>query len=140
MAEEREVWFGSPSQVINLGTFVLMGLFFWLVIPLFIILWKWLVIKTTKYEVTTQRVTTRHGVFNKETEELELYRVRDYRLEQPFFLRIFSLGNIILQTSDRSHPDMVLRAIPNGERLREELRTHVEACRLAKRVREIDFE
>ena len=140
MAEEREVWFGSPSQVVNLGTFVLMGLFFWLVIPLFIILWKWLVIKTTKYEVTTQRVTTRHGVFNKETEELELYRVRDYRLEQPFFLRIFSLGNIILQTSDRSHPDMVLRAIPNGERLREELRTHVEACRLAKRVREIDFE
>ena len=140
MAEEREVWFGSPSQVVNLGTFVLMGLFFWLVIPLFIILWKWLVIKTTKYEVTTQRVTTRHGVFNKETEELELYRVRDYRLEQPFFLRIFSLGNIILQTSDKSHPDMVLRAIPNAERLREELRTHVEACRLAKRVREIDFE
>ncbi|MFZ9051298.1 MAG: PH domain-containing protein [Steroidobacteraceae bacterium] len=140
MAEEREVWFGSPSQVLNLGTFILMGLFFWLVIPLFIILWKWLVIKTTKYEITTERVRTRRGVFNKETEELELYRVRDYRLEQPFFLRIFSLGNIILQTSDRSHPDMVLRAIPNGERLREELRTHVEACRLAKRVREIDFE
>ncbi|MFZ9967690.1 MAG: PH domain-containing protein, partial [Steroidobacteraceae bacterium] len=81
MAEEREVWFGSPSQVLNLGTFILMGLFFWLVIPLFIILWKWLVIKTTKYEITTERVRTRRGVFNKETEELELYRVRDYRLE-----------------------------------------------------------
>jgi uncharacterized membrane protein YdbT with pleckstrin-like domain len=126
--------------VINLGSFILLGLFFWLVIPLFIILWKWLVVKNTKYELTTERLRMRHGVLNKKLDELELYRVRDYKLDQPFFLRIFSLGSITLQTSDRTHPTVVLEAIPKAEELREQLRTHVEACRTRKGVRELDVE
>lgn len=138
--EERTVWLGTPSQVINLGSFILLGLFFWLVIPLFVILWKWLVVKNMKYELTTERLRLRHGVFNKKLDELELYRVRDYKLDQPFFLRIFSLANIILQTSDRSHPTVIIQAIPDAENLREQLRTHVEACRTRKGVRELDVE
>jgi uncharacterized membrane protein YdbT with pleckstrin-like domain len=138
--EERTVWLGTPSQVINLGSFILLGLFFWLVIPLFIILWKWLVVKNMKYELTTERLRMRHGVLNKKLDELELYRVRDYKLDQPFFLRLFSLGNIILQTSDRTHPTVVIQAIPDAENLREQLRTYVEACRTRKGVRELDVE
>jgi uncharacterized membrane protein YdbT with pleckstrin-like domain len=140
MAEERTVWFGNPSQVINLGSYILLGLFFWLVIPLFVILWKWLVVKNTKYELTTERLRMRHGVLNKKLDELELYRVRDYKLDQPFFLRLFSLGNVILQTSDRTHPTVLIEAVPNAEELREQLRTHVEACRTSKGVREVDIE
>lgn len=140
MPEEQNVWFGTPSQVVNFGNFVLTGLFFWLVFPLFIMLWKWLTIKSVKYELTTERFRTRYGILNRKTDELELYRVRDYQLEEPFFLRIFSLGNIVLQTSDRSHPTITIRAIPDGEQLREKLRTHVESCRTAKQVREVDFE
>jgi uncharacterized membrane protein YdbT with pleckstrin-like domain len=98
------------------------------------------VVKNTKYELTTERLRMRHGVFSKHTDELELYRVRDYKLQQPFFLRIFSLGNIVLQTSDKSHPHVVLTAIPNGEDLREQLRTYVEECRTRKGVRELDVE
>lgn len=140
MSDEKNIWTGTPSQVLNLYTFIMMGLFFWLIFPVFIIIWKWLVIKNTKYELTTERLRTRHGVLNKRTDELELYRVRDYTLEQPFFLRIFSLGNIILETSDRSHTKIILKAIPNGEELREKIRTYVEACRINKRVREVEFE
>jgi uncharacterized membrane protein YdbT with pleckstrin-like domain len=140
MSEERTVWFGTPSQVVNLGSFILLGLFFWLVIPLFIILWKWLVVKNTKYELTTERLRMRHGVLNKKLDELELYRVRDYKLDQPFFLRIFSLGNVILQTSDKTHPVVTIEAVAKAEELREQLRTHVEACRTRKGVREVDIE
>lgn len=140
MAEEREIWSGTPSQVVNLGVFIVCILLFFLVIPLFYALWRWLVVKFTKYELTTERLRTRYGVLNRKTDELELYRVRDYKLDQPLFLRLFSLGNLILTTSDKSHPVVVIRAIPNGEQLREMLRTHVEACRVAKRVREVDFE
>lgn len=140
MSEERDVWVGTPSQVINLGSFILLGLFFWLIFPLFMILWKWLTVKNTKYELTTQRLRTRHGILNKKTDELELYRVRDYKLDQPLFLRLFSLGNIILITSDKSHPQVILTAIPNGEELKEQLRTFIEECRSKKRVMEVDFE
>jgi len=140
MPEERTVWTSSPSQVLNLPIFILCGLLFFLVIPVFYALWKGLVVKFTQYELTSERLKIRSGVINRNLDELELYRVRDYKLDQPLSLRVFSLANIILTTSDKTTPVITLRAIRNAEGVREELRTHVEACRTAKRVREIDFE
>jgi uncharacterized membrane protein YdbT with pleckstrin-like domain len=105
-----------------------------------VILWKWLVVKYTKYELTNERLRIRHGVLNKETDDLELYRVRDYKLEQPFFLRILSLGNVVLKTSDRSHPVVTIKADKGGEAMRELLRKYVKECRVRKQVREVDFE
>lgn len=163
---ERVVWQGTPSQIINLPLYLLWGLVFIVVvvggtallksmdqvpglavallfviaaIPLAIAAWKWLVIATTEYELTTQRLRTRRGVFNKHLDELELYRVRDYKLEQPFFLRLFSLSTVILQTSDRSNPTLILNAIPRGDVLREEMRTYVEEARMRRGVREVDM-
>lgn len=140
MAQEEVVWTASPSQVLNLPVYVVCGLLFWLVIPVFIAIWKWLVLRNTRYELTTERLRIRQGVLNKELDELELYRVRDYRLEQPFWLRLFSLGNITLRSSDTSHPFIVLRAIRDGESVREQIRTHVEACRVNKRVLPLDVD
>jgi uncharacterized membrane protein YdbT with pleckstrin-like domain len=109
-------------------------------VPVAIVGWKWLVVANTQYELTTQRLRTRSGVLNKHLDELELYRVRDYKLEQPFFLRLFSLWTVTLTTSDKSHPLVVLRAIPRGDTLREQMRTHVEAARMRRGVREVDLE
>ena len=140
MSEEQKVWSGTPSQVINFSTFIICGLFFWMVFPLFIMLWKWLEVKGTKYELTNERLTTRSGVLSKQTDELELYRVKDYKIEHPFLLRIFSLGNIILETSDRSSPVIMIKAIPDAEELGQKVRRYVEERRDSKRVREVDYE
>ena len=140
MTNEELVWSDSPSQVLNLPTFIVCGLLFWLVIPIFIAVWKRLVLKNTRYELTTERLRVRRGVLNKELEELELYRVRDYRLDQPFILRMFSLGNITITTTDVTQPMVILRGIRQSEQVREQVRNHVEQCRTAKRVRTLDME
>jgi uncharacterized membrane protein YdbT with pleckstrin-like domain len=140
MQNEEVVWAGSPSQVVNLPVFVVCGLLCWLVVPIFVALWKWLVVKNIRYELTTERLKLRHGVLNRSLDELELYRVRDYRLEQPLFLRIFSLGNIIVRTTDTTHPLIVLRAVHNGENVLEAVRRNVEECRARKNVRALDLE
>jgi uncharacterized membrane protein YdbT with pleckstrin-like domain len=140
LAPERPLWSGSPSQIINLGPFIGWGLLVWLVIPIFIILWRWLETRNLRYELTTERLRVRSGVFNRKLDELELYRVRDYRFEQPLFLRLFGLGNVLLTTADKSNPSVTLRAIRDGEALREQIRNAVEACRVAKRVRELDVD
>jgi len=140
MSEEKSLWEATPSQASNLAYFIICGLLFWLVIPLFLIFWRWLQTKSTKYELSNQRLITRYGILNKKTDELELYRIKDYQLEEPILLRLFSLGNIVLKTSDRSHSEVVIHAIEKGEELREMLRHHVEVCRSNKRVREVDFE
>lgn len=140
MAEETLIWRGSPSQLVNLPWYVLWILLFWLVIPLLVLLWQWLVIRTTVYELTSQRLKLRRGVLNKHLDEVELYRVRDYQLEQPLFLRLFGLANIVLQTSDRTQPTVRLRAVREGEQLYELVRAAVEECRARKGVRELDIE
>jgi uncharacterized membrane protein YdbT with pleckstrin-like domain len=140
MQNEQVVWAGSPSQVVNLPVFVVCGLLCWLVVPIFVALWKWLVVKNIRYELTTERLKLRHGVLNRSLDELELYRVRDYRLEQPLFLRIFSLGNIIVRTTDTTHPLIVLRAVHDGENVLEAVRRNVEECRARKNVRALDLE
>jgi len=138
--EEQVVWTGSPSQVLNLLVYLLCALLSWLIVPVFIAIWKWLVLRNIRYELTSERLKIRQGVLNKELDELELYRVRDYRLEQPFWLRIFSLGNITLRSSDTSHPYVVLRGIRDGEHVREQIRKYVEECRVKKRVLPLDLE
>lgn len=140
MSAEEVLWNDNPSQVSNFGTFIYGGLFFWLVFPPLIMLWKWLEIKNVKYELTNQRLKVRRGILSKKTDELELYRIKDYQIDEPFFLRLFSLSNIILSTSDRSHPTVHITAIKNAEEIRETIRSHVEELRDRKRVREVDFE
>lgn len=139
-SSEQIVWKGSPSQLVNAPTFIVCALLFWLVVPIFIALWKWLVVHNIQYALTSERLKMRQGVLNKQFDELELYRVRDYRLEQPFWLRIFALGNIIVRTTDTTHPLIVLRAIQDGESVLELVRHNVETCRAKKNVRALDLE
>ena len=142
MAESTEeiVWSGSPSQIVNLPVLVLCTLFSWLVVPIFYALWKWLVVRNIRYELTSERLKLREGVLNKVLNEVELYRVRDYRAEQPIYLRVFSLGNVIIGTTDASHPRVVLRAVRDVEHVLELVRRYVEDCRARKNVRAIDLE
>ncbi|HPO16557.1 MAG TPA: PH domain-containing protein [Candidatus Hydrogenedentes bacterium] len=136
---DSRIWEGHPSQWINFGLYLICLLTCFLVIPLFIAGWRWLVTKCTHYELTTQRIFLSTGVFNKKTDALELYRVLDLQIAEPFFLRLFGLGNVVLTTSDRTTPTFTFRAIHDPRTLADMLRKHVEACRVAKGTREIDF-
>lgn len=164
MNSEQVLWKGTPSQVLNLPALIL-GLLVGgvltaaallttfvagpLVIPLIIVVWivcllpwiaKSIATRFDNYELTTERLKHSSGVFSRSVEVLELYRVKDMKQELPFHFRIFGLGRILLQTSDRSTPDVVLNAIHRSTEVADLIRGHVEAQRDKKRVREVDFE
>lgn len=149
MSQETHVWEGRPSQVVNMLPFlgggaaaVALALLFppLAAIPAGYMLWKYLVVHNTKYELTTQRLMTHSGVLNKNTDELELYRVRDIQHQQPFLLRLFGLGVVAVVSSDALTPVVPIFAQPNSKELREQLRTMVENRRAEKgiRVAEVD--
>lgn len=143
MSDENNVWSGSPSQVTNMGGFIILGLLslFLVTVPLTALwaLWIFLVTKNQKYELSNQRLKTHEGVLSKKMDELELYRVTDTQFEQPFFLRLFSLGNVILITSDKTSPKVKIKAVKEARELREKIRHLVEERRDKKRVREVEF-
>lgn len=135
--QENIIWTGKPSQAANFTSYLVLGVTFFLIIPIFTAWWKWLSIKMTSYELKTERLRIRSGVLNKTIDDLELYRVVDYQIEQPLTLRFFGKSNIVLATSDNSHPTIILEAIDNAEEVLDLLRVNVEACRTNKMVREI---
>ena len=155
-AEEMVLWEGGPSQIKNLVPFaacgaiglliailssaVWMGLAVFLVVPIAVAAWRWLVIKCYRYKLTNQRLMVSWGVLSKTRQELELFRVKDTTVIQPLLLRIFSLGNIILDTSDKTTPEIRVEAIRDAREVREKIRSSVLVRRDAKRVQEIDFE
>ncbi|HHY84427.1 MAG TPA: PH domain-containing protein [Verrucomicrobia bacterium] len=133
--EEKVIWKGNSSQVINLGTYVVCFLLIWLIVPLFVAIWRWIENRCRIYEITTERIRITRGVFNKRTDELELYRAKDTTLVEPFLYRLAGAGNIVITTIDVSTPGLTIEAVKSAPAIREELRKHVEDCRDRKRVR-----
>jgi uncharacterized membrane protein YdbT with pleckstrin-like domain len=128
------LWQGAPSQWQN---------FWWwvsclLVVPIPIAIWKAIVLKNTEITLTNQRLKIRTGVFSKEIEEVELYRVKDWALKEPFIQRILGRGTIQMETSDRTAPQVSLAWVEQASALGDKLRQAVEIARDRKRVREID--
>jgi uncharacterized membrane protein YdbT with pleckstrin-like domain len=156
-SDETTIWTGSPSQWLNLGWFmasVLVAAGFiaaaaitsqpllavGAVIPVLFALSKALIVRTTRVEVTTERITTTAGVFSRHKWDIELYRVKDTTLHEPFLLRLVRRANILIVSSDRTSPVVTLRALPNAEWLRQQIRSNVEQLRLKRGVREMDIE
>lgn len=132
---------GAAATVFGLATAGVGALaYLGLIIPLVMWLMRWWITKCTVYELTSQRLRIRSGILNKKVDELELFRVRDYTMDQPFLLRLVGLGNLTMITSDASTPTVAMRAIPNVESVREKLRTAVQTERDRKRVRQLDVD
>ncbi|HWN93789.1 MAG TPA: PH domain-containing protein [Methylomirabilota bacterium] len=139
-AAEQVIWSGSSSQVRNLHIYLLCALFCWLIVPIIYAIVKWIQLRSRRYEITTQRVRIQQGVFSKRTDELELYRVKDSTVFEPFWQRLFGLGNIVITTNDETTPSVTLEALPDARETREKLRTAIEECRDRKRVRIAELE
>jgi uncharacterized membrane protein YdbT with pleckstrin-like domain len=137
---EETIWRGTSSQKKNLGIYILCVLFCWLIVPIFIGLTRYLQTKNHVFELTSERLKITEGVFSKVTETLELYRVKDIEVLQPFIYRTVGLENIKVNTSDLSSPVVMLDGIPQDVGFADKMRNAVETVRMQKKVREIDIE
>lgn len=155
MTEETSLWKGSPSQWLNLGPFVaaaivvvgisIGGIFFppaflALILPAVFIVWRYLVVRTQIFELTTERLRITSGIINQKIDEIELYRVKDSQMLRPWWMRLTGLAAIVMTTSDRTMPNLTIPAIHGGREVRELLRKNVEIQRDKKRVREMDMD
>lgn len=139
MDEERVVWEGRSSHIKDFSFHLLCAVFFWLGFPLLMSGWRYLNTRYSEFLITNERIRRTSGVFSKRIEEVELYRIKDSILDQPFFLRLFDCANLTIRTSDVSTPTIILPAIRDCRTLRENLRGCVEKMRERKGVREVDY-
>ena len=162
---ETELWSGHPSQLLNAEIFIFWGAV--LVVGLAVLIgfdvfsqslfWAGIILgsvtlialinvgiayyhlRTIEYIVSTQRVRVISGLFSKEVQEVELFRVKDTGARQPFFLRLFGLGTITILSGDEKEPRLILNGVPDALGLRERLRQEVMTLRQRFGVREVDM-
>lgn len=105
-----------------------------------IILVKWVQNLGVTYEITEDRLILRKGIFVKSIDEIELYRIKDVRLDFTLINQWANIGSITITSSDETTRDgpLVIRDVDNANARRETLRRLVEAARQKRRVRELD--
>jgi uncharacterized membrane protein YdbT with pleckstrin-like domain len=102
---------------------------------------KWLENMAARYDLCEDRLIVRRGILNKSLDEVELYRVKDIRLDFSLINQWAGIGTICLLSSDettRSAP-LVLRHVERAAQRREKLRDLVDQARQRRRVREVDM-
>lgn len=110
-------------------------------VGLVVILVKWVRNLATTYELTPERLIIRHGIFNKSIDEIELYRVKNIRIDFSLINQWADIGTISILSSDETTRDapLVIPHVEGARRRREELRALVDAARQKRHVREIDM-
>ncbi|MDX1952419.1 MAG: PH domain-containing protein [Verrucomicrobiota bacterium] len=156
MPQEQTIFKGSRSLVTQIGTITLLvfldiaacvaGImlnplyFIGSAIASLLFVGVLLSVKSTQYELTTERLRITTGILTKRTEEMELYRVRDATLVQPFLLRLFGKGNIEIIAVDASTSAVCIEGISQAAAVRESLRHAIEECRTRKGVRIAEYD
>ena len=109
-------------------------------VGLIIILIQWLRFLDVTYELTEDRLILRKGIFVKSIDEIELYRVKDVRMDFTLINQWAGIGTIGIDSSDETTREgaLVMPHIERAAERREEMRRLVDAARQNRRVRELD--
>lgn len=96
----------------------------------------------TKFIITNQRVKLETGIIFRRIDEVELYRIKDVKVDYSLLNQAFNIGTITLRSSDPTTRDHAL-TIPyvfDARKVRETLRNAIEQSRRRRGVREVDIE
>jgi uncharacterized membrane protein YdbT with pleckstrin-like domain len=117
---------------------------YWLVLSLVaagLVGWRWLENMASRYELTEERLIIRRGLIAKSLDEIELYRIKDVRINFSLINQIAGIGTIGIASSDETtrNGDLIIRDVERAQARREELRRLVDIARQKRRVREVDM-
>ena len=110
-------------------------------LALLILLARWWQVMSSQYQVTAERLIVRRGILFKSIDEIELYRVKDVRMDFSLLNQMAGIGTVCLSSSDETTRvgDLIMRHVPDAQARREELRRLVDTARRQRGVREIDM-
>lgn len=89
----------------------------------------------TRYCLSEDRLFLSVGFLNIKDDEVLLYRVRDIDTSRSLWQRIFGVGTIVVMSSDKSMPDLVLQNVKDPVFVKELIHKQVEEMKIKRRVR-----
>ena len=89
----------------------------------------------TRYALSEDRLFLKRGFLNVHQDEIVLYRVRDLRVSQTLWQRIFGVGTVTVISTDKSIPELALKNIRQPNEVKELIHEYVEKMKVARRMR-----
>lgn len=89
----------------------------------------------TRYALSEDRLFLKRGFLNVRQDEVVLYRVRDLRVGQTLWQRIFGVGTVTVVSTDKSIPELVLKNIRQPNEVKELIHEYVEKMKIERRMR-----
>jgi uncharacterized membrane protein YdbT with pleckstrin-like domain len=102
----------------------------------------WLRNVCTNFTITDQRVKIQTGIIFKRIDEIELYRIKDVKVNFSLLNQMLNIGVVSLISSDATTQSGTFRLayIVDAKAVRETLRNLVEKARRRRGVRELDMD
>ena len=91
-------------------------------LALAVCLFKVAALKSTYYEVTEDRVEWSRGIFNREVDNLDMFRVVDLSLRRSILDCFVGIGTVILKTKDKSDPTFEFTKVRDCRYLYDEIK------------------
>ena len=92
-------------------------------------------ISFTRYMLSEDRLFLSVGFLNIKDDEILLYRVRDIDTSRSLWQRLFGVGTVVVMSSDKSMPTLVLKNIKDPVTIKELIHEQVEEMKIRRRVR-----
>mgnify|MGYP003293528594 CR=1 FL=1 len=89
----------------------------------------------TRYSLSEDRLFISEGFLNIKDDEILLYRVKDIDTHRSLWQRLFGVGTVIVASSDKTMPNLVLKNIKNPVFVKELIHKRVEEMKIKRRVR-----
>ena len=80
----------------------------------------------TRYALSEDRLFLKRGFLNVHQDEIVLYRVRDLRVSQTLWQRVFGVGTVTVISTDKSIPELALKNIRQPNEVKELIHEHVD--------------
>lgn len=88
----------------------------------------------TEYSLDNDRLYIRRGLLNLTDDEVQLFRIQDFRVEYKLIDRIFGVGDIIIKSTDRTSPTVKLENVKYPSEVKELLYEKTMEARKRNRV------
>ena len=98
---------------------------------------RYFMLVNVKWLVEEETLCRIKGIFSKETDYVEMYRIIDYKESQSFLQRMMGVKTITVYSTDRSDAVTNIVGVSADLDLIGIIRSNVEKCKKGKRIYEI---
>lgn len=89
----------------------------------------------TRYALSEDRLFLRRGFLNIKQDEIVLYRVRDLRVTQNLWQRLFGVGTVTVVSTDKTIPQLEIKNVRQPFEVKELIHEYVEKMKIERRMR-----